>query len=219
MAGTHEPAANPAASRPLPKGRMEAFSDGVFAIAVTLLVLELEVPDGADLWQELAREWPAFLAYLVSFAFIGGQWVAHSTLTRFVRAVDGQLMRLNLVLLLFVSFLPFTTSLLSRHLDDTGEATAVLIFGLNLTIGAALTSALFRYAASSPELAADDFADEELRGFERERRLALVLYTAATLAGLVVPVLAVLVFFGISMLILIEPLVRSRRHRKASARE
>ncbi len=67
----------------LPKSRLEAFSDGVFAIAITLLVLEIEVPMGTEsLWQALAEEWPSFLGYLVSFVFIGGLWMTHVSVTR-----------------------------------------------------------------------------------------------------------------------------------------
>jgi uncharacterized membrane protein len=110
----------PAAStdeRLVPIGRLEAFSDGVFAIAITLLVLELHVPSGhGSLLKALEGEWSRYLGYFVSFAFIGGVWVAHSTLTRFIKAADSDLMRLNLMLLLFVSFLPFTTAIASTHL-------------------------------------------------------------------------------------------------------
>ena len=114
-------------TRLLPTTRLEAFSDGVFAIAITLLVLELHVPlDPEALLHELAAEWPSYLGYFVSFAFIGGVWMAHSNLTRFTKAADQVMMGLNLVLLLFVSFLPFTTSLLANHLDDSAAHIAVV---------------------------------------------------------------------------------------------
>lgn len=104
----------PDSTRLLPKGRLEAFSDGVFAIVITLLVLELKVPeDGANLWHELSREWPAYLGYFISFAFICGSWIVHSNMTRVIKSADAVLMRLNLLLLLAVSFLPFTTSLIA----------------------------------------------------------------------------------------------------------
>src|SRR2546421_11750263 len=98
--------------RLLPTSRLEAFSDGVFAIAITLLVLELHVPTGHEaLVKGLEHEWPRYLGYFVSFAFIGGGWVAHRTPTRVLKAADSDLMRLNLILLLFVSFLPFSTAI------------------------------------------------------------------------------------------------------------
>jgi uncharacterized membrane protein len=214
-----EPAASTRPSgRLLPKGRFEAFSDGVFAIVVTLLVLELEVPDagGESLWTEILAGWPAYLGYVVSFAFIGGSWVAHSTLTRFTKAVDAQLMRLNLVLLLLVSFLPFSTSVLARHLDDAGEADAVVLFGANLTLAALLVNVLVAYTIRTPGLVADDAAEAELRAFERERAVAVGVLLAATVAGLFVPVAAVGIFLATSVLILVEPLWRARRSRRAA---
>src|SRR6516225_7581035 len=103
--------------RLLPTIRLEAFSDGVFAIAITLLVLELHVPTGHEaLAKGLEHEWPRYLGYFVSFAFIGGVWIAHSNMTRFIQAADSTLMRLNLTLLLSVSVLPFTTAIAATHL-------------------------------------------------------------------------------------------------------
>jgi hypothetical protein len=92
-------------------GRMEAFSDGVFAIAVTLLVLEIAVPAGSgdDLLGALGDQWPSYLGYLVSFATIGAVWFAHTVITEYLDHADSVLIRLNLLLLLVVSFLPFPT--------------------------------------------------------------------------------------------------------------
>jgi len=105
------------------KGRLEAFSDGVFAIAITLLVLDLKVPGAhpeGGLWAALGRQWPSFLAYLVSFLVIGIIWVNHHAVFERVRAVDRAVLFVNLALLLFVSVIPFPTRLLAEHL--TGEA-------------------------------------------------------------------------------------------------
>ncbi|MEE4276051.1 MAG: TMEM175 family protein [Thermoleophilia bacterium] len=202
-------------SRLLPTNRLEAFSDGVFAIAITLLVLELHVPTDADrLWHALGREWPGYLGYFVSFAFIGGAWIAHSNMTRFVKAADAVLMRLNLVLLLLVSFLPFTTSLLANHLDDSGSHVAVVIFGINLTLASLMVNVLTGYAARREGLATDDHAEEELAAFEKERRGAFILQAVATLFGLVLPVVAVVLYLAVSILILADPLVRVRRRRR-----
>ena len=199
-------------TRRIPKGRLEAFSDGVFAIAITLLVLELHVPPvGEALGPALLHEWPAYLGYLISFAFIGGSWIAHSTTTRFVRAVDAVWMRLNLLLLLLVSLLPFTTSLLATHLNDTDARTVTVIFGANLTLAAVMVSVLVMYSARTPGLAADDIAEAELVEFAKERRFALVLQAASTGLAVFLPLVAVLVFFAISLLLLLEPLVRVRR--------
>src|SRR5262249_23078248 len=88
--------------------RMEAFSDGIFAIASTLLVLDLTVPPvGPDVAQKLHEQWPIYLAYLVSFLSIGQAWLNHSVITEYLDRADPILLRLNVVLLFFVSLLPF----------------------------------------------------------------------------------------------------------------
>jgi uncharacterized membrane protein len=205
--------------RLLPRTRLEAFSDGVFAIAVTLLVLELHVPtDPVGLLHELGAEWPSYLGYLVSFAFIGGVWMAHSNLTRFVKAVDQVMMGLNLVLLLFVSFLPFTTSLLANHLDDSAKHVAVIVFGINLTLASLMVNVMFGYAGRTEGVAADDTADDELRAFDKERRVAVWLQAVATVCGLFIPFVAVIFYLILSLLLLVDPIVRAERRRRAARR-
>ena len=94
------------------RSRLEAFSDGVFAVAITLLALDLTVegPGHGPLVDQLYDKWPAFLAYLISFFMIGIIWVNHHALVRYITKVDRLLLFLNLVLLLFVVLIPFTTS-------------------------------------------------------------------------------------------------------------
>ena len=205
--------------RLLPTTRLEAFSDGVFAIAITLLVLELHVPlDPEALLHELAAEWPSYLGYFVSFAFIGGVWMAHSNLTRFTKAADQVMMGLNLVLLLFVSFLPFTTSLLANHLDDSAAHIAVVIFGINLTLASLMVNVMFGYASRTPGVAADDAADAELKAFDRQRRVAVIIQAVATLLGLILPLVAVVVYLVISLLVLVDPIWRAEHARRAARR-
>ncbi len=207
------------ASRLLPTTRLEAFSDGVFAIAITLLVLELHVPtDPHELLRELGSEWASYLGYFVSFAFIGGVWMAHSNLTRFTKAADQVMMGLNLVLLLFVSFLPFTTSLLANHLDDSAAHIAVVIFGLNLTLASLMVNVMFGYAGRTEGVAADDAADAELRAFDRQRRVAVLIQAVATVLGLLLPVVAVVVYLVISLLVLVDPIWRAERKRHSTRR-
>jgi hypothetical protein len=95
----------------LPLDRFNAFSDGVFAIAITLLVLEITVPrEGVPLWHALSAQWPEFLGYYISFAFIGGIWITHSGVTKYMRRGDSVVYTLNLVLLLLVGLLPFAVA-------------------------------------------------------------------------------------------------------------
>jgi uncharacterized membrane protein len=100
--------------------RLEAFSDGVFAIAITLLVIEIEVPhtESDGLAGALAGQWPSYVAYAVSFAVIGIMWVNHHGLIELVAGVDRPLLFLNLLLLMFVAFMPFSTALLAEHLQS-----------------------------------------------------------------------------------------------------
>jgi len=124
--------------------RMEAFSDGVFAIAITLLVLDLIVPEAAEkhVGSALLREWPIFLAYVVSFASIGVAWLSHSTITEYVERADSILLRLNLLLLLFVSLLPFPTHMVANFIrNENAERIGVTIYGVNLLLITACTSA------------------------------------------------------------------------------
>jgi uncharacterized membrane protein len=217
------------------KGRFDAFSDGVFAIVITLLVLELHVPTGRQhLAAMLGEEWPRYLGYFVSFAFIGGVWVAHSTVSHFIKAVDATLMRLNLVLLLFVSLLPFTTGILATHLfasvlpidrvtePQTGfgpERLAVVLFGVNLTLAALMTFLVIRHVDKTDELAADDVVEEELQGFARGRLTAVILQALATVVGAFEPVVAVVVYLGLAVFFFIDPLWIERVRRKVRSQK
>lgn len=122
---------------------MEAFSDGVFAIAITLLVLEIAVPagSGGDLLAVLGDEWPSYLAYFVSFASIGAVWLAHTVITEYLDHANSVLIRLNLLLLLVVSFLPFPTKLLAEYVKESeAERVAATVYGINLFLALAMVS-------------------------------------------------------------------------------
>jgi TMEM175 potassium channel family protein len=128
----------------MPSGRLEAFSDGVFAIAITLLVLDLAVPPrdqvrSGGLGSALAHQWPSYFAYLVSFLVIGIIWVNHHTMFSKVKLVDRPVLFANLALLLVVSALPFPTRLLAEYLTAGSDAhTAAAIYsGTMLAMGAA----------------------------------------------------------------------------------
>jgi uncharacterized membrane protein len=114
--------------------RIEAFSDGVFAIAITLLVLEISVPESAfdHLWKGIAEQWPSYLAYATSFLTIGGIWLAHHGIFGRLASADATVLRLNLVLLMLVSFLPFPTKLIAEAINDTvaAERAAIVFYGL-----------------------------------------------------------------------------------------
>src|SRR4029079_13892081 len=103
--------------------RLEAFSDGVFAIAITLLILEIKVPAGPEtqehgLWRALLERWPSYVGYVISFATIGIMWVNHHALFKYISRVDRALLLATLLLLMTVSSLPYPTAVLAEHLPD-----------------------------------------------------------------------------------------------------
>ncbi|MCT9006155.1 TMEM175 family protein [Streptomyces sp. NPDC054766] len=108
-------------------GRVEAFSDGVFAIAITLLILEIKVPEAGEhggLWHALGQQWPSYAAYVVSFLVIGIMWINHHQVFSYVARVDRTLMFLNLLLLMVVAAIPWPTAMLAEYLRE-GRASHV----------------------------------------------------------------------------------------------
>ena len=181
---------------------MEAFSDGVFAIAITLLVLDFAIhPPGSPLHQVL-HIWPTFVAYIVSFLTIGAAWLGHTAMTDRLERADSILLRLNLLLLLVVTFLPFPTGLVGEALrEPSSERVFVTIYGLTLLVIRLLGYALDEYAARE-HLYAEKADDEEQR--DRKPFVPVVAaYAVAILIGLAFPVLAVWVYFGIAVYLVV----------------
>ena len=128
--------------------RLETFADGIFAIAATLLVLNVEVPELGDksLAHELAKLWPAYVGYAVSFLTIGIIWVNHHTVLRQLRGIDRTFLFINVCFLLCIAFIPFPTRLLATYVrTDDGEA-AAFAYGVTLTATAIFFNLMWRYA-------------------------------------------------------------------------
>ncbi len=192
----------------LPKQRLEAFSDGVLAIAITLLVLEIKVPtEGHGLGQALLEEWRVYLSYVVSFVFIGGWWISHSNLTRFVKAGTGASFRLNLLALFFVSVIPFTTSLMGAHTRDEGARVATVVFGVDLLLASLMLSLLGRYLASRRDLVADEVAAVDLEAFVRGRWWGMGLLALAIVVATLEPRVAVGLYLASTAFFIFEPLI------------
>jgi uncharacterized membrane protein len=147
--------------------RLEAFSDGVIAIAITLLVLEVHVPspelvkDNSELWHELGKLWPSYVGYLISFFTIGIMWANHHRIFTFIGEVDHHLIVLNLLLLLCIGFIPFTTDLLAEYLSEPGERTATIVYTGWFLVTAIVYNVLWLYARRSATLIRPD-ADKAL---------------------------------------------------------
>ena len=173
----------------LDKGRVETFSDGVFAIAITLLVLEIKIApaDFDHLRKALVHEWPAYLAYVTSFLTVGSVWIAHHNLFSRLRFIDPTMLRLNLLLLMATSFLPFPTSVLAEalHAGGTAERTAVVFYGAAAFVIELVLRANMRYAESRPDLTATPTGSVPAAPARSawRRWLGLLLYAAAILFG------------------------------------
>ena len=128
--------------------RVVAFSDGVFAITITLLVLEIRRPTAdRDLLNGLAALWPSYLAYVVTFLFIGQVWANHHVMFDHIRAADRVVLFLNTLLLMVVAFLPFATSVLAAALRTaSGERTAVVFYCIAFDVTALTFNAVWQYA-------------------------------------------------------------------------
>jgi uncharacterized membrane protein len=184
---------------------MEAFSDGVLAIAITLLVLEVGVPTASedDLLGALVDEWPSYLAYLVSFSTIGAVWLKHSVMTDYLASATATLIRLNLLLLLVVTFLPFPTRLLAEYIgeDDAGRI-ATTVYGVNLLLAAVLLSVLWRYAVHE-RLVRPDVPAAALTGVTAALSPGMAGYVVMIVLGLFFPVLAVVGYLVIAIYIIV----------------
>ena len=186
-------------------GRLEAFSDGVFSIAITLLVLEISVPDdaGEDLLGAVVDQWPSYLAYLVSFATIGVTWLRHTAITHYLHGTDMVLIRLNLLLLLFVAFLPFPTRLVAEHIRDRqAERVAATILGINLLLVTVIVSTMWRYAKAR-RLVRPDAGDQEVALLTKRLTPSLAGYAVLILVGLALPAVAVIGYLAMALVLLV----------------
>jgi uncharacterized membrane protein len=167
--------------------RLETFADGVFAIAATLLVLNVEVPDIGrhSLAHELVRLWPAYVGYAVSFATIGIIWVNHHTVLRQLRGADRTFLFINVFFLLCVAFIPFPTRLLATYLRTGDGPAAAVAYGITLTATAVFFNLMWRYAiGSGGRLLRADADRREVDGITRSYRPGVPMYAAATLVGI-----------------------------------
>jgi len=193
----------PRGRRFLGTDRLAAFSDGVFSIAATLLVLDIAVhPPGTPL-QQVLHAWPAYLAYVVSFLTIGASWLVHTALTGRLARSDPIFLEINLLVLLVVAFLPFPTRLVTDALHNAGaERVAVTVYGLTLLAIRLLGSALDAYARRG-HLYSPQGDGDEVQGPRRRLLPVVIGYVIAILIGLVLPEVAVALYFGIAVYLIV----------------
>ena len=179
-------------------GRLETFSDGVFAIAATLLVLEFSVTSGKGLGHDLLHIWPAYLAYVTSFLTIGIIWMNHHHTVSFVGRVDRTFLFVNNLLLLTVAFLPFPTGLVGENLRGKGEQAAALAYAGTLVVMALLHQVWWQYARRDRRLIADGTTDAALRAVDRAYLPGVPLYGTVFVLAFFSPLAAVVLTFAIA---------------------
>jgi TMEM175 potassium channel family protein len=171
--------------------RTEAFGDGVFAIAITLLVLDIAVPESelGHFWHAVVRQWPAYLAYATSFITIGGLWLGHHAVFRRLACINTAVTRLNLALLMATSFLPFPTRLVGQALThpESVERGAVIFYGGWLLLTSILFSALWRTVARNRELLRPEVTEAEIDAIGRATTPSVAFYAAMTAFALLAP--------------------------------
>jgi uncharacterized membrane protein len=178
--------------------RFEAFSDGVFAIAATLLVLEFTTTSGSDLGRQLLDLWPSYLAYVTSFLTIGIIWINHHHTVSLLSRTDRTMQFLNILLLLTVAFLPFPTKLVAQYLNQPGEKAAALTYSATFVIMAAMHLVWWRYASNNRRLVAEGTPDSALRAVDRSYLPGVPMYGAVFIIAFFSPLTAVLITFAIA---------------------
>ena len=176
--------------------RLEAFSDGVFAIAFTLLVLEFRPPaTNIPLTSYLSSLWPSILAYSISFLLIGLIWANHHSMFVHIRRVDRCLLFLNTMLLADVAFLPFPTQLLARALRLRADVpTAAFFYGLVITIGGLFFNAVWLYAIRHSSLISEKTPVRYIHQVKRGFLIGPASYGLATVFALVAPTVALVCY-------------------------
>jgi uncharacterized membrane protein len=182
------------------KNRMQAFSDGVFGTVAILLVIELKLPEGPSVWHSLLSIAPKVLAFVLSFLIITMYWIAHYSMFHFVSRVDRNLLWLNNLSLLCLSFIPFPTAVLGSH---PFEPSAIALYGVNLMLVNLLNTLGWLYTAQRPELASKDLTPQLARQVALVHLAPVVAYAAAILMGTWRPWISLAIFAGVPLFFVI----------------
>ena len=181
--------------------RLEAFSDGVFAIAITLLIIEVHVPGhehAETLGHELLRIWPSYLGYLTSFLTIGVMWINHHYVFELIARIDRTMLLLNTLLLMMIAFVPFPTAVLAQFVETDGARAAAVLYGATLTLTALAFLAWWRYASTGRRLIDEAVPDEVIDDVTRSYTPGSLLYGGAALLAFVQPWVSAAAYLGIA---------------------
>jgi uncharacterized membrane protein len=179
----------------VPTSRLEAFSDGVFAIAITLLIFNIKAPDNTShLLTSLLRLWPSYLAYVISFLLIGLLWANHHVMFEHIVKTDRLLMFINTLLLMDVAFIPFTASVLaSAFRNGSGESVAIALYGGTLVLGGLCFNGLWSHAYRA-NLMDDSVTSDRAERMTRRILFGPIAYGVGGIVGYFLPVLGVVIF-------------------------
>lgn len=187
--------------------RIELFSDAVFAIAITLLILEIRVPElspealaHGELSHALIELLPKFLSYVISFGIIGIFWMGHHIMFHYIQRAERGFMWLNVLFLMSISFIPFPAGLIGEY---SGERLAVLIYGGALFVSSMLLLAMWRYAVKDRYLVDPTLSDGFIKKSTRVLLFGPILYLCAFVAAFFNPVVSIIVYILIPVLYII----------------
>jgi uncharacterized membrane protein len=187
--------------------RLETFADGVFAIAATLLILNVDnqVSDqqGA-LGGRLLHIWPSYVAYGVSFLTIGIMWMNHHTLLSLIDHVDRRFLLANVFLLMCIAFMPFPTRLVAEHVRDDGARDAALVYGFGMTATAICFSVVWFYAALGRRLLREDCNPQTVAGITRSYLPGPWIYLGSTLIAFASSTASVVLYGATAVFYIVE---------------
>ena len=186
-------------------GRLETFSDGVFAIAATLLILDVRLPEnGGSLTHELLRLWPSYGAYVISFVTIGIMWINHHAVFEQIDRINRTFLVINIFFLMVIAFIPFPTHVLAASLRGSDAQAAAFFYGLTNVAMAAAYACLWFYAARGRRLIAPYADPRMVSGISRAFLPGIPLYTVATLSALLSAWLAVALYAALALFYILE---------------
>ena len=196
-------------------GRLEAFSDGVFAVAITLLVLTIKIPgvdapssqapNDTQLWTILRNEWPMLAAYVTSFATIGVMWINHHRLYTHIKRTNTILMLLNLLLLLLIVFVPVPTELVAEYLLRPDQHAAALLYTGTYVILAVCFNLLWRYSSNHNRLLSKNADERAVRAITRQYWFGPVVYFLAFILALFSTLASLILCFILALFFAIPP--------------
>ena len=167
-------------------GRLETFADGVIAIAITLLILEVRVPpvEGGQLARAVVHAWPSYAGYVVSFLTIGVIWVNHHHMFKLIRRTNHAFLMLNVIFLMTIAFLPWPTALVAEYIRDAdGRHVAAAVYGLTMVAIAVMFNVVWWYASSRGRLLVDGLDPAAIAKASRNYLVGPIVYGVAVLVA------------------------------------